>query len=75
MSTSLSPSETQLHFLNKGMSLSTKAEMAATSLGKERPQFDASAALIMVYRHWQTFFEGTSEFRNDHVRLASFPSW
>jgi hypothetical protein len=30
------PSETQPHFLNKSMSLSTKGEIAATSLGKER---------------------------------------
>src|SRR6202051_1890367 len=36
ISTPLSPSETQPHFLNKSMSLSTKGEIAATSLGKER---------------------------------------
>jgi hypothetical protein len=35
-STSLSPSEAQLHFLINRMSLSTKGEIAATLLGKER---------------------------------------
>src|SRR6266852_3853026 len=34
--TSLSPSGTQPHILTKSMSLSTKGEIAATSLGKER---------------------------------------
>src|SRR5438128_268118 len=36
ISTSLSPSAAQPHFLIKSMSLSTKGEIAATSLGKER---------------------------------------
>src|ERR1700730_7040251 len=36
ISTSLSPSGTQRHFLTKSMSLSTKAEISATSLGKQR---------------------------------------
>src|SRR5712671_4485769 len=31
-------------------------------------QSDARAALIMGYHHSQTFFEGPSQFRNDHVR-------
>jgi hypothetical protein len=35
ISTSLTPSGTQPHFLSKSMSLSTKGEMAVTSLGKE----------------------------------------
>src|SRR5439155_26562917 len=57
ISTSLSPSGTQPHFLIKSMNLSTKGKIAVTSLGKEHSSSMQVAALIMGYIHSQTFFK------------------
>src|SRR5437667_8216317 len=57
ISTSLSPSGTQPHFLIKSMNLSTKGKIAVTSLGKEHSSSMQGAALIMGYSHSQTFFK------------------
>src|SRR5215469_2834042 len=49
-------SETKPHLLNK-RSISTKGEIAATSLCKKALQFDTRAAFVMGYRHSQMLSE------------------
>jgi hypothetical protein len=51
ISTSLSPSGTQPHFLIKGMSLSRKREIAVNFAWQRVLEFEARTAAIMGYGH------------------------